>query len=252
MCPSAEFDPFHSIKIHCFRRGVLNLANTVIELIQNFFPNRIDALPSEQAPTLGNTPMVIIRSAQSGSSTAADSLGIVELGAEQVLLVRDNDEKQRLRKTLKLGLILTVVEAKGLGSCSSLFVHFSIVCFHWCLFAEFRDVLLYNFFSNASPHTQQSFRLVFQYMQDKLDIQLSSTQVPPVFDETKHEELNLELKLLYVALTRARFNIYMFEQPTDSKHEHPMLQLWKHLSVISTIEGDDADEFVQSSVSKKR
>jgi ATP-dependent exoDNAse (exonuclease V) beta subunit len=89
-------------------------------------------------------------------------------------------------------------------------------------------------------------------MQDKLDVPLSPTQVPPTFDETKHEELNLELKLLYVALTRARFNIFMFEEPSDSKHEHPMLQLWKHLSVISTIEGDDADEFVRLSVSKKR
>jgi hypothetical protein len=95
---------------------VLDLANTVVELIQNFFPNRIDPLPSEQAPTLGSTPMVIIRSSQSSSSTSVNILGIDELGAEQVLLVRDNEEKERLRKTVKLGLILTVVEAKGLGA----------------------------------------------------------------------------------------------------------------------------------------
>jgi hypothetical protein len=57
---------------------------------------------------------------------------LIEFGASQVIIVRDDATKQRLKHLNSnigdIGLVLTVFEAKGM---------------------EFNDVLLYNFFTNS-------------------------------------------------------------------------------------------------------
>lgn len=242
--------------------GVLDLANTVVQLLHHFFPNRIDALPDEQAPTQGTKPVLIMCKPSSGDASTSslsdvaasahdedsvsagnhprdeadhDSdqllLGITELGAEQIVLVRDQADKALVKQRVS-GIVLTIPEAKGL---------------------EFRDVLLYNFFSNASAATIQAFRLVYRFMNERLDFPLSASQTPPVFDETKHEQLNLELKLLYVALTRARFNIFIFETAAADGKQHPMQFLWNHLGVVSMVDNvGPSGSGMKKSIAKKR
>ena len=59
-----------------------------------------------------------------------DENPFIEFGADQVIIVRDDNAKDELKKLInKAGLVMTIFEAKGM---------------------EFNDVLLYNFF-NDSP-----------------------------------------------------------------------------------------------------
>jgi len=54
--------------------------------------------------------------------------GINDFGAEQVIIVKNESVKARLKKVLPLTLVLTIYQSKGL---------------------EFEDVVLYNFFSDS-------------------------------------------------------------------------------------------------------
>lgn len=61
-----------------------------------------------------------------------------QLGAEQVIIVRDADQKRELHQTLgDFALILTILESKGM---------------------EFEDVLVYDFFTTSE--CMAAFRLV--------------------------------------------------------------------------------------------
>lgn len=53
---------------------------------------------------------------------------LCDFGAEQVIIVKNENAKEGLRKVLASTLILTIYQSKGL---------------------EFEDVVLYNFFSNS-------------------------------------------------------------------------------------------------------
>jgi tetratricopeptide (TPR) repeat protein len=56
------------------------------------------------------------------------------------------------------------------------------------------------------------------------------TQPHPVFDPQKHSALNVELKLLYVLLTRARQNLVIVDE--DKKSREPMLYHWMKQGLI--------------------
>ena len=114
--------------------GILNLAQSVVDIIQKYFQTSFqnENLPHEVAMFEGPKPILL-------SSCSADDLTSIllgnvddsthhELGAHQAILVRTEESKQKLPESLKHGIVLTVLEAKGL---------------------EFNDVLLYNFFSDS-------------------------------------------------------------------------------------------------------
>jgi hypothetical protein len=119
-------------------------ATSVIDLLHHFFPEDVDRLSRESALVKGKLPTVVLgsRRSQASSSDGTDGdHGLVrmfgqsalnreiEFGAEQVILVRDNPTKLWLRKHIKVGLILTILDAKGL---------------------EFNDVMIFNFFHGSS------------------------------------------------------------------------------------------------------
>lgn len=112
--------------------GILKLASSVIRLITHFFPDSIDNLKPERGEVGGPRP-IIFDGIQSeielfrAFSMNASSGGDVELGANQVIIVREEADRIHTRKLIgkNAGLVLTVYEAKGM---------------------EFNDVLLYNFF----------------------------------------------------------------------------------------------------------
>jgi tetratricopeptide (TPR) repeat protein len=56
------------------------------------------------------------------------------------------------------------------------------------------------------------------------------TQPHPAFDPQKHSALNVELKLLYVLLTRARQNLVIVDE--DKKSREPMLHHWVKQGLI--------------------
>lgn len=71
---------------------------------------------------------------------------------------------------------------------------------------EFSDVLLYRFF-DKSPAEARHWRVLLSL----LDGQEAAT----VFSETKHSVLLPELRQLYVAVTRARNRIWIFDTSTS-------------------------------------
>jgi len=126
---------------------ILDVANSVISLIEQFFPQTIDKLAKENSlldgpkPVLLNTSSVehlfnfLFGSSMEDAKTDAGLLNKppIEFGCDQVIIVRDQAAKEAVPKVLQHALILTVYESKGL---------------------EFDDVILYNFFSDSKSVTQ--------------------------------------------------------------------------------------------------
>ena len=112
--------------------GILQLAARVIDLLMNFFSFSLDKLPKDEGMFPGPKPVLI---SSYGDSDLAQLVRInreesvaIEFGARQAIIVRSNQAKSKLSDELKVGIVLTVNEAKGL---------------------EFDDVLLYNFFADS-------------------------------------------------------------------------------------------------------
>lgn len=120
--------------IHNYRShsGILNLASSVVSLLQEYFPESFDKLAKDQGQLGGPKPVLL------GSCSQSDLAIIlrgnkrktttIEFGAHQVILVASNEARERLPEELSHALVLTIYEAKGL---------------------EFDDVLVYNFFKDS-------------------------------------------------------------------------------------------------------
>ena len=185
--------------------GVLTLANTVIKLISFFFPLTIDKLADETSLVLGPKPIFLEDKVDVISALFSDSTKC-EFGSEQVILTRDVATKEKLRMICKdSALVLTVLEAKGM---------------------EFQDCLIYNFFSSGD-HGSKWRILGGAY--EFLGAPEEDGKPYTAFDPSVHSLLNLELKYLYVLLTRAKKNLVIFEENIEVRK--PILKLWTHKNV---------------------
>jgi len=71
---------------------------------------------------------------------------------------------------------------------------------------EFSDVLLYNFFTD-SPATKADWRVIL----NNVDIDKRAGIAAPGFNELRHATVCSELKFLYVGLTRARNQLWIWD-----------------------------------------
>ncbi|KDR84732.1 hypothetical protein GALMADRAFT_260438 [Galerina marginata CBS 339.88] len=183
--------------------GIVQCAHSVIELITGFWPYAIDVLSRERGVVDGSKPVFF-----SGwdSDTVryeqflfGESGSPIEFGAQQCILVRDEAAREELRQQVgDIGLIMTLYESKGL---------------------EFDDVLLYKFFEDSTVDLSQ-WRVVLNLLRD----QSRGQGVPaPRFDEIRHAGVCSELKFLYVAVTRARKNLWLVD---CSEKCEPMREFW--------------------------
>lgn len=125
---------------------------------------------------------------------------IAEFGAEQVILVRDDEARNTLRDEIgTINLILTIVESKGM---------------------EFDDVLLFNYFS-GSP-AGPSFRALVSMEEEDLKTKQGTGLLG--FDRRKHAVLSAELRGLYVAITRPRARLWLIEE--HDENITAMARLW--------------------------
>ena len=129
--------------------GVLNLAASVIDLMDHFFKQSFDSyLPRDKGILEGPCPLLINDHGHIDDVFGHDQLPISEIafGAQQAVIVRSEAARGTLPKYLQNAIILTVFEAKGL---------------------EFNDVLLYNFFSDSmvSGHVNLFNLMVYRYSQ---------------------------------------------------------------------------------------
>ncbi|OXB56796.1 hypothetical protein ASZ78_001366, partial [Callipepla squamata] len=191
--------------------GILRLASGVVDLLQYYFPESFDRLPKDCGLFDGPKPTVL-------ESCSFSDLAIllrgnkrktqpIEFGAHQVVLVANETAKEKIPEELSLALVLTVYEAKGL---------------------EFDDVLLYNFFTDSEA--SKEWKIISSYTPDS-DMQVGSKLLiempledtaamqkrPTAFNVEMYKMLNGELKQLYTAITRARVNLWIFDENSDKR-----------------------------------
>ncbi|CAB4422241.1 unnamed protein product [Rhizophagus irregularis] len=113
--------------------GILQLASSVIKLIWDFFPNSIDKLSHEHSKIGGPQPIFFngfqrkhltdrkeselddVCTYNKQRRIDDDENPLIEFGADQVIIVRDDKAKDQLKKLInKAGLVMTVFEAKEL------------------------------------------------------------------------------------------------------------------------------------------
>ncbi|PWA59878.1 uvrD-like Helicase, ATP-binding domain, P-loop containing nucleoside triphosphate hydrolase [Artemisia annua] len=201
--------------------GVLDLAQSVIDILYCYFVHSIDKLEPETSLISGEAPVFlescndknVIMTIFGGSKSGGE---IVGFGAEQVILVRDNRARTEIIEYIgRQALVLTILECKGL---------------------EFQDVLLYNFFG-TSPLKDQ-WRVIYGYMKKHNWLDEKLPQSFPTFDEVRHSLLCSELKQLYVAITRTRQRLWICENKEELSK--PMFDYWKRKGLVQIRKLDDS------------
>eukprot|EP01041_Mallomonas_annulata_P001018 gene1018-1996_t len=188
--------------------GVVNLARSVVELIVRLFPNSIDKMEPEWTSVHGRPPIFITTTYDVVTELFQNGeMHSCEFGAEQAILVRDEVTKRHVQGISgRNALILTAQEAKGM---------------------EFTDCLVYNFFT--SSRYKDDWRVLYSTFESSNNNN-NSTKARS-FDRFKHSELCVELKTLYVLLTRAKQRLIIFDGDVDSRA--PMLSFWNSQGLVT-------------------
>lgn len=112
------FQLSHNFRTHA---GILNLAQSVVNLLYHFFPLSIDRLRPETSLIDGQVP-VLLKSVNGENAFISifknggnDGGKIIGFGADQVILVRDDLARNEIVDYVgNQALILTIMESKGL------------------------------------------------------------------------------------------------------------------------------------------
>ncbi|KAI0693657.1 hypothetical protein BC835DRAFT_1352925 [Cytidiella melzeri] len=208
--PPQEFQLTVNYRSH---GGIVNAAHSVVQLITKFWPHAIDALSEERGIVNGLKPIFFNSWDQNTVQYEQFLFGAsgshIEFGARQCIIVRDDAAHDRLRAQVgDIGLVLTIYESKGL---------------------EFDDVLLYNFFED-SPVDVTQWRVILNALPAQKHLKC------PQFDEARHGGVCRELKFLYVAITRARKNLWIAD---CSDKGEPLRTFWNAHNLIENVSAVD-------------
>ncbi|KAI0757655.1 hypothetical protein C8Q80DRAFT_1341060 [Daedaleopsis nitida] len=204
---------FHLCINYRSHAGIADCAQTIVSLIVAFWPNSIDRLDPERGWRRGPKP-AFFGGYQDTGATFIDYKYTPDtkltLGSEQCIIVRDENAKETLlARGITSALVLTVYQSKGL---------------------EFNDVLLYNMFGDSEvSHTQ--WRAICKLHTDDSLIDNGAGD--------RHRGVCRELKLAYVALTRARNRVWIVD---DSEKALPMVHLWMSRHQIRVPSDNQNDE----------
>ncbi|CAA7264670.1 unnamed protein product [Cyclocybe aegerita] len=193
---------FHLAVNYRSHGGIVQCAHSVIELITEFWPHAIDVLSREKGVVEGSKPVFFSgwdsETVRYEQFLFGESGNPIEFGAQQCILVRNESARQELRTQVgEIGLIMTLYESKGL---------------------EFDDVLLYKFFEDSTVDFSQ-WRVVLSLLEKINETGVSA----PKFDDVRHAGVCSELKFLYVAITRARKNLWIVDCSVKGE---PMREFW--------------------------
>ncbi|XP_046565525.1 TPR and ankyrin repeat-containing protein 1-like isoform X2 [Haliotis rubra] len=228
--PKQVYQLTHSYRSH---GGILALASAVLDLMVEFFPESFDKLKKDQGLLDGPLPLLM-------ESCSPQDLAIllqgnnrkashIEFGAHQAILVVNDEAKEKMPDMLsRHSIVLTIYESKGL---------------------EFDDILLYNFFTDSQA--TKEWRVVTTFLEklaacrnyeeqaENLHVIDAGMLTQPnrpralVFEANEHKILNSELKYLYTALTRARVNVWIFDE--DEEKRAPMFEYFKARQLVRCI-----------------
>ena len=232
--------------------GVLLLAASVVELLYEFFPVSIDKLDPDNGIKDGPKPVLF----KSGNGHdllmmllgSRDTSTKVPFGASQAILVRSKDAIKALPKELSVHpLILTINESKGL---------------------EFDGILLYNFFKNSKA-TEKTWRCIAKYMDrhkhksmQTVDGEMSHEEFQTYcdemkrklrsrakdFEETSDRILESELKLLYTAITRAKSNVWIFDD--DDNKSIPMFEYFERRKLVKIVQSIEDSQNANANIAQ--
>ncbi|XP_041361942.1 TPR and ankyrin repeat-containing protein 1-like [Gigantopelta aegis] len=234
--PKQVYQLTHNYRSHA---GILTLASAILDLMVEYFPESFDRLKKDQGLFPGPQPVLL-------ESCSPVDLAIllqgnkretshIEFGAHQAILVVNDAARDSIPEELQLGLILTIYEAKAL---------------------EFDDVLLYNFFKDS--YASKEWRVVTAFLERltqnmdttdlgenlvKLDeevLKQPSRPRPLTFNPNQHKVLNSELKHLYTALTRARVNVWIFDESEEKRA--PMFEYFKARHLVRVVSSYSKEE----------
>lgn len=247
---------------------ILDLANSVIRILELYFPNSIDKLRKERSDIDGLMPIILdsemqnslfnllLGTQQKPANNQPNLLARppLEFGCDQVIIVRNQQAKANLPSFLKHALCLTIFEAKGL---------------------EFDDVFLYNFFTDSEvPEGWKLLRTLeienvkvplklpegeFKQTFDQLTVHTMllpeeyknlkegeyttvksvNTKSSPDLTENRYAALMVELKHLYTAITRPRKRLIIFDENPEIRK--PIMEYWMALGYVQIITKDQLE-----------
>ena len=130
MVPKQVHQLTHNYRSHS---GILQLASSVVKLLEIFFPDSFDRLKPDVGLFEGPKPVILNADdfeqlALLLQGTKRKTTSSIDFGAHQAVLVQSEESKRLLPPELRHGIVLSIYEAKGL---------------------EFDDVLLFNFFKDS-------------------------------------------------------------------------------------------------------
>ncbi|EAS04216.2 hypothetical protein TTHERM_00298270 (macronuclear) [Tetrahymena thermophila SB210] len=251
--------------------NILQLSNSVISLLEGLFPTSIDILKKERSNLKGIKPIVL----DNGDISFLFNLlqgqqsdqGFVPLdfGCNQVIIVKDDESKQKLPPILEHAICLTIKEAKGL---------------------EFDDVVLFDFFSDSKSSIGQwdcvklldinqevlsrdlflkritqhnvenqvkvedmdelTFETTYgvEYDKEKDEVTLhnviTKNEQLRAFDRVGNSLLCQELKQLYTAITRPKQRLIIFDQSNLKRKE--MQTFWEAQNLVTIISSQDLED----------
>ncbi|RPD59351.1 hypothetical protein L226DRAFT_617323 [Lentinus tigrinus ALCF2SS1-7] len=190
--------------------GIANCAQTVVDLLMTHWPDSLDRLGPEHGWRPGPRP-VFFGSSGTDESTVFDRqytrASPLTLGSEQCVIVRDEAAKEAFHsRGIFSGLVLTIYQSKG---------------------QEFDDVFLYHLFEDCPVSLQQWRTLCEPRMAGRGTVLWAENS----------RGFCRELKMFYVALTRARQRLWIVD---GSGMASPMVELWTRRGVIEDKSGEDA------------
>ena len=235
------------------------MANSIVDIIETFFPQTIDKLQRESSDLDGPKPILL--EDYDDEDLMAMIIGHSEtrnpsFGCNQVVIVRDQETKNTLPIFLKQALCLTVYEAKGL---------------------EFDDVILYNFFQESKASGQyriikdleictgkrRKIKIETELTINELDHKQFNKRMQLLEEEAKHEDgdeiddnlyeeytyfnvtkdrsdilrnfslLCNDLKHLYVSVTRPKQRLLIYDQNPTGRST--IKEYWEQLGVVDVV-----------------
>ncbi|KAG8682138.1 hypothetical protein FRC08_015164, partial [Ceratobasidium sp. 394] len=183
--------------------GMVDCAASIIESLYGLFPESLDRLARETAAD-GSTESLPVVLTNTGPDASLFEKFLLQstssLGAQQAILVRSEELAEQLSSRIsEFCPILTISNSKGL---------------------EFDDILLYNFFAESESPSAWEFVHGISAKAHRN----ARDSVPPL-------SLCNELKLLYVAMTRARQRCWIWDHgPVIDA----MKQFWSLQGLITT------------------
>ncbi|KAG9125027.1 hypothetical protein FRC07_009253, partial [Ceratobasidium sp. 392] len=184
--------------------GIVRCAASIIDSLYALFPESLDQLARETAYDKSTEDLPVVLTDASSDISAFESFllkSTSSLGAQQAILVRSEELAEELGARISgFCPILTITNSKGL---------------------EFDDILLYNFFSESEcPEAWD-----FVHGGSMKTHRNARDSIPPL-------SLCNELKLLYVAITRARQRCWIWDYGyvIDA-----MRQFWQAQGLITTM-----------------